>query len=288
MNSIELHGVVKKFQSFTLGPIDLKVPTGCIMGYIGENGAGKSTTMKLILGLLQADEGEVKIFGTNINEANDDLRQRIGVVLDDINLPNELRLSEVEHLCRYLYKNWEQKRYEQLIEQFHIDTKKRIKELSRGMRMELSLAIALSHHADILILDEATSGLDPVVRNQIVDLLMGFIQDEKHTVFISTHILSDLEKNADYIAFLHNGKLRFVENKDDLYDNYALCMTDEHEVKQFDSKAILGRRIHAFGEDVLVRRNLLSSHLNLQLEPVSIEDIMLFMIKGDQNESTHL
>ena len=277
--AIEIKNLVKKFDGFTLGPIDLSIPKGAIVGYIGQNGAGKSTSIKLLLGLLKKDLGEIKILGYD-NPNSIELKDKIGVVFDDLLVPEEMTLIDLEKFCSRVYSKWDRDFFYQLKKKFNLSEKQVVKSYSRGMRMKLSMAVALSHNAEILILDEATSGLDPIVREEILDFLLDFMQDENHTILISSHILSDLEKVADYIAFINDGKVLFVEAKDELKENYGICTLSNEEVQTLDKKAIIGRRIHSFGQDLLVKRNLVPDGIRLQ-KP-SIEDIMIYFVKGDK------
>ena len=190
--AIEIKNLVKKFDGFTLGPIDLSIPKGTIVGYIGQNGAGKSTTIKLLLGLLKIDSGEIKILGYD-NPNSIELKDKLGAVFDELLVPEEMTLVDLEKFCSRVYSKWDREFFYQLKEKFNLSEKQAIKNYSRGMRMKLSMAVALSHNAEILILDEATSGLDPIVREEILDLLLDFMQEENHTILISSHILSDLE-----------------------------------------------------------------------------------------------
>lgn len=277
--AIEIKNLVKKFDGFTLGPIDLSIPKGTIVGYIGQNGAGKSTTIKLLLGLLNRDSGEMKILG--VDDPNSiELKDKLGVVFDELLVPEEMTLVDLEKFCSRVYSKWNKDFFYQLKEKFNLSEKQMIKNYSRGMRMKLSMAVALSHNAEILILDEATSGLDPIVREEILDLLLDFMQNENHTILISSHILSDLEKVADYIAFINDGKVLFVETKDELKENYGICTLSNEEVKNLDKEAIIGRRVHSFGQELLVKRNLIPNGITLQ-KP-SIEDIMIYFVKGDK------
>lgn len=277
-NIIEIRGLTKSYPGFHLGPLDLNIPEGAIVGFIGENGAGKSTTIKLILDLIHAESGEVKIFGKQMKQDPVGIRNQLGVVFDSLHLPWELTIKQIGKVCAKMYKNWDEEAYPSMIRAFNLEPGKKVKELSRGMKMKLSLTIALSHKARCLLLDEVTSGLDPVVREEILDILLDFIQDETKSVLISSHILSDLEKVADYIAFIHKGQLIFMENKDTLQDEYALCSCDTVTANTVDSEAIVGRRRNEFGENLLLKRSLAPRHL--ELERPSIEDIMLFYIKG--------
>lgn len=277
--AIEIKNLVKKFDGFTLGPIDLSIPKGTIVGYIGQNGAGKSTTIKLLLGLLKIDSGEIKILGYD-NPNSIELKDKLGVVFDELLVPEEMTLVDLEKFCSRVYSKWNREFFYQLKKKFNLSEKQTIKNYSRGMRMKLSMAVALSHNAEILILDEATSGLDPIVREEILDLLLDFMQEENHTILISSHILSDLEKVADYIAFINDGKVLFVETKDELKENYGICTLSNEEVENLDEEAIIGRRVHSFGQELLVKRNLIPDGITLQ-KP-SIEDIMIYFVKGDK------
>ena len=277
--AIEIKNLVKKFDGFTLGPIDLSIPKGTIVGYIGQNGAGKSTSIKLLLGLLKKDLGEIKILGYD-NPNRIELKDKIGVVFDDLLVTEEMTLVDLEKFCSRVYSKWDRDFFYQLKKKFNLSEKQVVKSYSRGMRMKLSMAVALSHNAEILILDEATSGLDPIVREEILDFLLDFMQDENHTILISSHILSDLEKVADYIAFINDGKVLFVEAKDELKENYGICTLSNKEVENLDEEAIIGRRIHSFGQELLVKRNLVPDGIRLQ-KP-SIEDIMIYFLKGDK------
>ncbi len=283
--AVEIKGLKKSFDNFTLGPIDLNIPRGTIVGYIGQNGAGKSTTIKLLLGLLRPDFGEINILGKR-DAQNVMLKDRIGVVFDDLYIPQEMNLMQVEKFCSMVYSKWDEKRFYELKNEFKLSNEKCIKNYSRGMKMKLGAAIALSHNAELLILDEATSGLDPIIRDEILDILLDFMQDENHTILISSHILSDLEKVSDYIAFINDGKLLFFEGKDELKEKYAICSISNEEAEKIDSSAIVGRRVHNFGQDLLVKRD--EVHEDFELQKPSIEDIMIYFVKGDKNESSNL
>lgn len=275
--AIEIKDLVKQFDNFKLGPINLTIPKGTIVGYIGQNGAGKSTTIKLLLGLLNKDSGEIKILD-EINPSSVGLKDKLGIVFDDLLVPEEMTLIDVEKFCSRVYSKWNKNSFYKFKEKFNLPEKKIIKNYSRGMKMKLSMAVALSHNAELLILDEATSGLDPIVREEILDLLLDFMQDENHTILISSHILSDLEKVADYIAFINDGKILFMETKDELKENYGICTLSNEEVTSIDEEAIVGRRVHSFGQELLVKKNLIPNGIIFQ-KP-SIEDIMIYFLKG--------
>lgn len=275
--AIEIKDLVKQFDNFKLGPINLTIPKGTIVGYIGQNGAGKSTTIKLLLGLLNKDSGEIKILD-EINPSSVGLKDKLGIVFDDLLVPEEMTLIDVEKFCSRVYSKWNKNSFYKFKEKFNLPEKKIIKNYSRGMKMKLSMAVALSHNAELLILDEATSGLDPILREEILDLLLDFMQDENHTILISSHILSDLEKVADYIAFINDGKILFMETKDELKENYGICTLSNEEVTSIDEEAIVGRRVHSFGQELLVKKNLIPNGIIFQ-KP-SIEDIMIYFVKG--------
>lgn len=286
-NAIEFQGVTKSLGDFKLGPLNFTVPRGCIVGYIGENGAGKSTTIKLILGLMRPDQGEIKVFGTPVHEIQPEQKQDIAYVFDDLFLPGTMNLKHVERFHSLLYGTaWEEETFKRLVTTFQLPEKKLVKDFSRGMKMQLGLAVALSHGAKLLLLDEATSGLDPVIRDDVLDILLEYLQEEDHTIFISSHILSDLEKVADYIAFIHEGQLLFIENKDDLVEEYGIASLTEDQVQSLDPRAIVGLRRHRFGIEALVKKDLMPRDIGL--DKVTIEDIMVFTIKEGRHESPAL
>ncbi|MDU5559775.1 ABC transporter ATP-binding protein [Anaerococcus vaginalis] len=281
---LKIKGLKKSLNDFYLGPLDLNIKRGSIVGYIGENGAGKSTTIKLILGDMKKDSGEIYIFGKKIEDLSEDEKKKIAFVFEDFFFPQELNIKEVEKFHSMYYGNfWEKETFDRLLKRFNLPEKKKISTFSRGMKMKLSLILALSHKAEILILDEATSGLDPVARDDILDILLEFIQDENKSIMISSHILSDLEKIADEIAFLHRGKLIFVENKDKLKEDYGLVSLSKEEFESIDKNSIIAVRDYKFGKECLVKKELIPQ--NLEVENVSIEEIMVYMIKEKYNES---
>ena len=285
MNDIlKIKSLKKSLNDFYLGPLDLNIKRGSIVGYIGENGAGKSTTIKLILGDMKKDSGEIYIFGKKIEDLTEDEKKKIAFVFEDFFFPQELNIKEVEKFHSMYYGNyWEKETFNKLLKRFKLPEKKKISTFSRGMKMKLSLILALSHKPELLILDEAASGLDPVARDDILDILLEFIQDENKSIMISSHILSDLEKIADEIAFLHRGKLIFVENKDKLKEDYGLVSLSKEEFESLDKNSIIAVRDHKFGKECLVKKELIPQ--NLEVENVSIEEIMVYMIKEKYNES---
>lgn len=283
-DAIKIKNLTKKFGNFRLGPLDLEVKKGAITGFIGENGAGKSTTIKLILDVISRDGGTIEIFGKELGDLSVDEKYKLGFVFDDLFLPGSMKVNEIEKMHSLLYKDyWEEGTFYEFIDNFALPIDIPINTFSRGMKMKLGLALAMSHGAEILILDEPTSGLDPVVRDDFLDILLDFIQDENHTVLISSHILSDLEKIADYIAFIHKGELIFNEEKDGLSEKYGLVSLGDEEFESLDKNALVGVRKHQFGRECLVKREKMPE--NFDIERPSIEDIMVYMIKEAYNES---
>lgn len=280
MNNIEVRGLVKEYKNFHLGPVDLNIPKGVIVGFIGENGSGKTTTIKLILNLIKRNEGSIKIFGKELKEDHGILND-VGVVFDELNLHSFLTATEVDKIFDNVFVNWSSEDFFKYLKKLNLDDSKQIKAYSRGMKMKLSIAIALSHQARVLILDEATSGLDPVVRDEILEILMEYIQNEENSIFISSHILSDLQKVSDYIAFIHEGKMVFVEEKDRLLEEYVIAYCDSDRVNSFDSDNIIGRIDTGVNTKLLVKKEFVSD--DLVTEKPEIEDFMIFIRKGQKN-----
>lgn len=276
--AIELSDVTKIYNGFTLDHINLNVPTGCIMGFVGENGAGKSTTIKLILNLIKKNQGQVKVLGKDVSELSMDEKELIGVVMDTCCFPEVLNATDIGKISKKMYRHWDQKKYDNYLKEFNIPDKKAIKDFSKGMKMKLNISCALSHGAKLLVLDEATSGLDPVIRDEILDIFQDFIQDDTNTVFISSHITSDLEKICDYITLIHKGKLVFSEMKDELKESYGVLKCSEQELRHLPSNAVIRYRKNQFGIEALVKKTMVSKQMIL--DPASIEDIMLFNIRG--------
>ena len=219
---LEVTNLNKKYSDFELKNINIKLPKGMIMGLIGENGAGKSTTIKSILNVINTDSGEIKIFEKDNRKYEKEIKEEIGVVLDDSFLSEYLNPNDINKIMKNIYKNWDEKLYFNYVEKFKLPKDKISKEYSSGMKMKLKIAVALSHHPKLLILDEPTSGLDPIARNEILDIFQDFIQDEENGILVSSHITSDLEHIADYITFISEGKIVFTKTRDELLDNYGI------------------------------------------------------------------
>ena len=279
MNALELHGLKKSYPDFTLGPLDLTLPGGTVCGLIGENGAGKSTTLRLILGILERDEGSVRVLGRENGKELTCAKEEIGVVLSGEGIPTCLTAPQVGKVMAGIYPNWDAAAYADWCRRFDLPENKKYGDYSTGMKMKQCLAVALSHHPKLLLLDEATSGLDPVVRDELIDLLLDFVRDENHAILISSHIVSDLEKLCDTIAFLHKGKLLLCEDKDTLREEYALWHGTAGQLEELDKNAIVSRRVTAYGAEALVKRELVPA--GSTLTPVSIEELFVLMVKGE-------
>ena len=277
MNAIEIKDLCKTYGDFTLDHLNLTLPGGCIMGLVGENGAGKSTTIRLMMQMIQKDEGTITLLGKNVDEMDPLTKEDIGVVMDEVGFPLCLKTEEIGKIMQMTFHNWDQKRYEQLIRQFNIPDNRQFKDFSRGMKMKAGIAVALSHHAKLLILDEATSGLDPVVRDEVLDILNEFTRDENHSILISSHIVSDLEKCCDYIAFLHHGKLILCEEKDVLLASYGIVNLTPAQLAELPSASILHQKNTGYGIQALVKRDSIPDHISIS--PITIEELFVQLAK---------
>ena len=279
-NAIEIKGLTKHFPGFALEGLNLTLPSGCILGLIGENGAGKSTTIKLLLGMLTPDAGTASVLGADIGGDLRPVKEEIGVVLDEPGLPHMLKAGQIDKIMSSIYQNWSSSDFAALMRRLDLPEDKPYGDFSRGMKMKMGLAIALAHKPRLLLLDEATSGLDPVVRDDVTDLLLDFTRGEGHSILLSSHIVSDLEKVCDYIAFLHKGKLMLMEEKDALTNEYGLLQCSLAEAEQIDPAAVIGRRDTPYGCRLIVRRDAVP--VGTALGSVSIEELFIFMVKEDQ------
>lgn len=283
-NCIEIKGLCKSYGDFSLNNIDLTLPGGSILGLIGENGAGKTTTIKCILNLIRRDAGEITVLGhDNIREERL-AKQDIGLVLDECFFHDTLRPLDVGRVLAPAYKNWDSDLFRSYLDKFGLPEKKLIKEFSRGMKMKLSLSAALAHHPKLLILDEATAGLDPVIRDEILDEFLGFISDEDHAILMSSHITSDLEKVADYIAYIHQGEVVLSDAKDAILDSYGRVGCTAAQLEAIAPDDVLRVRKGSFGCEALVkdRAAFARKYPMLLVERTTLEDIMLFVGKGEE------
>ena len=278
MNAIEIKDLCKTYSGFSLDHVNLTLPCGCIMGLVGENGAGKSTTIRLILDMIARDNGTITLLGKDNRENIRLLKEDIGVVLDEVGIPACLNPKQVGKIMANTFRNWEQAVYDSLLEKLAVPPEKPFKDFSRGMKMKLGIAIALSHRPKLLILDEATSGLDPVVRDEVLDLFSEFTREESHAVLISSHIVSDLEKICDYIAFLHKGRLLLCEEKDALKEKYGILRCSREQLSALPPEAVIGRKETAYGVEAIAARDAVPA--GLSLSPIDIEELFIFMVKG--------
>lgn len=283
-NILEAKNLSKKYNEFELKNICINLPKGTIMGFVGENGAGKSTTIKAILNIIKKDTGEVKVFNLDNIKDEKKIKENIGVVLDDSFLSEYLNVTDINKIMKNIYNTWDEKLYFDYIKKFKLSDNKMIKEYSSGMKMKLKIAVALSHHPKLLILDEPTSGLDPVARNDILDIFQDFISDDEHGIFVSSHITSDLEHIADYITFINNGEIIFTKTKDDLLDNYGIVKCSYKDFDKLDKKDYIKYKKNKYGYEVLVNnRNTIKKKYDLSIvDKPTIEQIMLMYIKGDK------
>ena len=280
--AVSCKNVTKRYAGFSLENLNLEIPAGTIVGFVGENGAGKTTTIKSILNLVQPEQGSITVLGEDSRRLSRSTKEKIGVVFDGCHLPQELKTGQVEKILAAMYSKWDAACFQRLAGKFRLDKEKRVKELSRGMQMKLAIAAALSHQPELLLLDEATSGLDPMVRDEILDIFLEFLQEEKNTILLSSHIISDIEKVADYVAFIHRGRLVFMEEKDLLKDTYGLVSCRKEEADQIPEDLVAGSRTSAFNTTLLIRgREEASKIFHREVPAASMEDIMLYLSKGD-------
>ena len=285
-NILELQQVSKTFSksNFALENVTFSLPYGSIMGFVGENGAGKTTTIGCILNTIAKDSGMVKLFGKEMTDADTDMREKIGVVYDGDNFPAYWTAAQLAKVMSGFYKQWDNILFQKFLKEYKLPANQKIKQYSRGMTMKLAIAVALSHHPQLLILDEATGGLDPVVRDEMLDTFLDFVQEEDHSILLSSHITSDLEKVADYITFIHNGKLIMTVSKNDLVYNYAVMRCKESQFLALDPKDILAYRKRDFQIDVLVSngKEAQRKYKGVVIDHVSVDEIMLLLVKGER------
>lgn len=273
MNAIEMKDLEKHYRDFDLR-ISLTLPQGCILGLVGENGAGKSTTIRVLLGMTKPDGGSLQVLGQPRAD-----KEQIGVVLDEPAFPECLTAKQVSKIMAGIFRNWDKTAFEGYLKKLSLPENKPFKEFSRGMKMKLSIAVALSHHPKLLVLDEPTSGLDPVVRDEVVELFADFARQEDHSVLISSHIVSDLEKLCDYVAFLHKGRLLLCEERDALREEYGLAQLSKTDFEALDPAVVVGARRSPYGVSAILRRE--DAPAGISMEPVSIEDLFILMVKGE-------
>ena len=282
-NALTVSGLTKNYKEFSLSDVSFEVPQGAIVGLIGENGAGKSTTLNAILGLIHKDAGEISIMGSPIEELSLDMKEKIGVVFDGTNFSEELTPKKLNKLLKGIYTSWDEDFFVSLLKKLSLPFQKKIKSFSKGMKAKLSIAVAFAHHPKLLILDEATSGLDPIVRDHILDMFLDFVQDEENSILVSSHITTDLEKVADYIVFIHEGQLIFSKPKDELLEHYGIVKCGAAQFEALNQQDIIAYRKQDYEWQVLVsdRQSAEKKYPKAMVIPATIDEIMLLYVKGE-------
>lgn len=280
VNVIEIHNLNKSYDGFALQNVDLQVTAGRIHGFIGQNGAGKTTTIKAMLNMMPLNAGEIKIFGKDFQKDEQTIKEDIGVVFDEMGFHEFMTPKQIAMMMSYVYANWDGEALQKYLTRFGLPLKKPCGKFSRGMRMKLQIAVALSHHAKLLILDEPTSGLDPVVRNEILDIFQEFIVDEEHSIFLSSHIISDLERIADEITFIDKGRILLSGEKDSILEEHAIIRCGKKEAENINDDCVIFKKMEAYGCEILVNdadaaRKKWGDAL---VEPATLEEIMLFYV----------
>ena len=283
-NILEIKNLCKKYKGFELQNVNITLPKGMIMGFIGENGAGKTTTIKTILDIIRDYTGEIKIFGIDNKKNDKKIKENIGVVLDDMFFPEILTPNDINSIMKNIYKNWDSGLYFRYLDDFSLPNNKAIKTLSKGMRKKLEIATAISHHPKLLILDEPTSGLDPVARNEVIDVFQDFIQNEECSIFLSSHITTDLEHIADYITFINNGKIILSKTREELLEDYGIAKCSKEEFKKIDKKDFIKYKKSKYEYEILVEnRKVFNKKYNFDtIDKITLEELMVLMIKGEK------
>ncbi len=276
---LSIRGLSKRYMNFSVEDVTFNVPDGTVVGLIGENGAGKSTIIKSVLGAVHPDGGEILVDGMPLDKLDRSGRQKISFVLDDMGLPMELTLSMLDKVLANIFEKWDSAKFKALVQKFGLPEKKMLKEFSKGMKMKATIAVALSYESNLLILDEPTSGLDPVVRDDILEMIYDYNRQNGRAALISSHITTDLEKICDYIVYIHGGKVIFNEEKDELLSRYAIYSTDEKQLAELDKTAVVKVLRRDYGVDILASKEKMPR--DFEYRPVSLDDIMLFYSKGE-------
>ena len=283
-NILEVKNLSKKYNGFELQNVNITLPKGMIMGFIGENGAGKTTTIKAILDIIRNYTGEIKIFGLDNRKDDKKIKEDIGIVLDDMFFPEILTPNDINSIMKNIYKNWDSELYFKYLADFLLPKNKAIKTLSKGMRKKLEIATAISHHPKLLILDEPTAGLDPIARNEVLDIFQNFIQNEECSIFLSSHITSDLEHIADYITLINNGKIMLSKTRDELLEDYGIVKCSKEEFEKIDKNDFIKYKKSKYEYDILIenRKVFNKKYVVNTIDKVTLEELMVLMIKGEK------
>ena len=285
-NAIEINGITKRYDGFTLDNVSFNVAKGSIMGFIGQNGAGKSTTINTVLNIITPDEGDIKIFGLDNRADELEIKQNISAVFDELPFHDVLNANAINSILKGVFTNWSSETFFEYLERFQLPRKKKFGQFSKGMKMKLQIAAALSHGARLLIMDEATTGLDPVVRNEILDIFLDYLQDENNSILMSSHITSDLEKIADSVTFIDRGKILLTGYKDDILESHGLLKCTKRDFKDIEEGDYISARVTDFGADVLVsdKAAALKKYSGATIDPATLEEIMLFYVNREKKE----
>ena len=285
-NAIEIKGLTKKYDGFTLDDISFDVPKGSVMGFIGQNGAGKTTTIKAIFNIISRDAGTIKVLGLDNIENEYEIKEDVAAVFDELPFHEDFNAKQISIVLSSVFKNWDNEKFKELLTRFALPEKKKIKQFSKGMKMKLQIATALSHDAKLLIMDEATTGLDPVVRNEILDIFREYLQDGERSILMSSHITSDLEKIADCVTFIDKGKILLSGYKDDILDTHGLLKCSKADYENIDKEDIVSARITDFGVDAMVsdREMCNKKYSGAVIDKTTLEEIMLFYVNRDKKE----
>lgn len=285
-NALELKDVTKKYDGFTLKNISFNVPKGSIMGFIGQNGAGKTTTIRSMLNLIKIDGGEIKLLGLDHIKSEHEIKERIAVVFDELPFHDIFNANQMSKIFRGIYKNWDNETYTNYLDRFQLPRKKKIGQFSKGMKMKLQIACALSHKAELLVMDEATTGLDPVVRNEILDIFLEYLQDEKHSILMSSHITGDLEKIADSITFIDRGQILLSGYKDDILESHGIIKCSKSDYKNIDPADFISARLSDFGADVMIsdKSEMSRKYSGLIIDRAPLDEIMVYYVNRNKKE----
>lgn len=285
-NAISLSGVTKQYKGFTLDHVSFDVPKGSIMGFIGQNGAGKTTTIRSLLNITSIDEGKIRLLGLDHIRDEQEIKSRIAVVFDELPFHDFLNAKDMARIFEGLYPKWDNTVYSQYLERFELPLKKKIGQFSKGMKMKLQIACALSHNAELLVMDEATTGLDPVVRDEILHLFMEYLRDGERSILMSSHITSDLEKIADSVAFINKGKILLTGCKDEILESHGILKCSKEEAAAIDDEDIVSIRTNAYGAEVMVtdRESALRKYSGAIIDPTNIDDVMIFYVHKGERE----
>ncbi|MCR5141308.1 MAG: ABC transporter ATP-binding protein [Ruminococcus sp.] len=285
-NAIEINGITKRYDGFTLDNVSFNVAKGSIMGFIGQNGAGKSTTINTVLNIIRPDAGDIKIFGLDNQKDELEIKQYISAVFDELPFHDVLNAVHINNILKGVFSGWSSETFFEYLDRFQLPRRKKFGQFSKGMKMKLQIAAALSHGAKLLIMDEATTGLDPVVRNEILDIFLDFLQDENNSILMSSHITSDLEKVADSVTFIDKGRILLTGFKDDILESHGMIKCTKRDFKDIAPEDYISARVNDFGADVLVsdRAAALRKYSGAVIDPTTLEEIMLFYVNREKKE----